>query len=74
MTNFKFNPSEIIINKGETITWINNDSAIHNVVGDAFKSGNIAKGQQFSYTFNETGTFSYVCTYHPGMTGKVTVK
>lgn len=74
MGNRKFIPSEITISKGETVTWINTDSIAHNVVGNKFNSGTLGRGQSFSYTFNEAGTFDYVCTFHPGMTGKVIVK
>jgi len=71
---FKFNPAEITIQKGETITWINEDSATHNVTGTAINSGSLAKGQSFKQTFNDTGTFDYSCTVHPNMKGKIIVK
>jgi plastocyanin len=31
------------------------------------------KGDTYSFTFNEAGTFDYTCTFHPGMNGKVIV-
>ena len=72
--DFKFQPAEITIKKGETITWTNNDSAKHTATCDTFDSGLLAKGESFSYTFNETGTFDYICTPHPYMKGKVQVE
>jgi len=27
----------------------------------------------FSYTFASAGTYTYFCSYHPGMTGTITV-
>ncbi len=74
MKNFKFDPAEITINKGDTVTWTNNDSATHDAASATFKSGNMAKGQTFSFTFTTVGTFDYDCTFHAGMTGKVIVK
>ncbi len=72
--NFKFNPAEITIQKGETITWINEDSVTHTVTGKAISSGPLEKGKSFKQTFNDTGTFDYSCTPHPYMKGKVIVK
>lgn len=39
----------------------------------AFDSGNLASGDRFSWTPEAPGTYSYHCTYHPGMTGTITV-
>lgn len=74
MQNRAFSPAEISIKKGETVTWTNGESSVHNVVSVTFKSDTMKKGDTFSYTFNETGTFDYTCTFHPGMDGKVIVK
>lgn len=72
--DFKFSPAEITIQKGETITWINQDSAAHTVTGKNINSGSLTKGQSFKQTFNEAGVFDYNCTPHPSMTGKIIVK
>ena len=71
---FKFNPAEITIQKGEAITWINEDSVTHTVTGTAINSGPLENGKSFKQTFNEMGTFDYSCTPHPYMKGKVIVK
>ncbi len=71
---FQFNPSTIEINKGDTVIWTNEDSAPHTVTSAGFfDSGNMVKGQTYIRTFNEAGTFDYICTYHPSMLGKVVV-
>ena len=72
--DFKFQPAEITIQKGETITWINQDSARHTATGKSFDSGLLSKGEAFKQTFNEAGVFDYICTPHPYMKGKVTVQ
>jgi plastocyanin len=77
MEGTAFNPAEITVAAGDTVTWTNNDSAGHDVTGDDFSSGEgggIAQGQTFEHTFEEAGTFDYVCTVHPGMEGSVTVE
>jgi len=71
---FAFSPSDLTVNKGDTVTWTNEDTAVHNVVGGVLHSKDIAKGQSFSYTFTETGTINYACTYHPSMKGKIIVQ
>lgn len=77
MEGIAFNPSEISVRVGDTVTWTNEDSVGHDVTGDAFKSGEpggIGNGDTFEHTFEEAGTFDYVCTVHPGMEGTVTVR
>jgi len=71
--DYKFQPAEIAIQEGETITWINQDSVGHTATGDSFDSGLLKKGETFQQTFNETGTFDYICTPHPYMKGKIIV-
>ena len=41
--------------------------------GRAFHSGNMKPGATWSHTFNEKGTFPYLCTYHARMVGTVIV-
>jgi plastocyanin len=74
LKNIVFTPKEIDIKTGETVTWEWEDGSIaHNVVGDGFSSELVATGT-FEHTFDEAGTFEYVCTVHPLMKGKVTVE
>lgn len=72
--DYTFQPAEITIQKGETITWINQDDVRHTATGKDFDSGLLSKGQAFKQTFSESGIFDYFCTPHPDMKGKVTVK
>jgi plastocyanin len=72
-----FNPSEVSVAVGDTVTWTNNDSVGHDVTADSFSSGDpggMAPGRTFEHTFDEAGTFDYVCTVHPGMEGSVVVE
>ena len=72
--SFAYNPATITIQKGMTVTWTQIGSIPHTVTGNGFESGNLNKGQTFSWAFSETGTFSYRCSNHPGMSGEVIVK
>jgi plastocyanin len=72
-----FSPAEVSIGVGETVTWTNNDTVPHDVTADSFSSGEpggMEPGATFEHTFDEAGTFDYVCTVHPGMEGSVTVE
>ena len=73
---FAFQPAEIKIAVGSTITWYNEDSAAHTVTArdKTFDSGSQSGGATFSYKFGEKGTFAYYCQFHPSMTGKVIVE
>lgn len=74
MKDFAFSPATIKIPAGATVRWTNNDSVAHNVTSKSFDSGNLDGGRSFSYTFTKAGSYDYVCTYHPGMSGTVVVE
>lgn len=77
IVNFAFSPSTLNINKGDTIVWTNNDSAPHQVKGDALGSLSspvMTLKQTYSFIFNDASTFNYHCAIHPSMTGVVVVK
>lgn len=72
--NHKFNPAEITIQKGESITWVNEDSVGHNASGKNFNTGFLGSEQSKKLIFNEVGTFDYHCTQHRDMKGTIIVK
>jgi plastocyanin len=77
MEGIAFQPAEVTVGVGDTVTWTNNDSVGHDVTADSFSSGDpgaMAGGDTFEHTFEEAGTFDYVCTVHPGMEGSVVVE
>lgn len=75
IANFSFGPNELEIKVGTTVTWTNEDSVAHTATSDdgSFDSGSLRQGSSYSFTFSEPGTFSYICTFHPSMTGTITV-
>ena len=72
--NFSFNPATLTIKKDATVAWINNDLAPHQIKSATFNSGVLNKGQIFSFTFSDAGTFNYSCSIHPAMTGEIIVE
>jgi plastocyanin len=73
MKNIAFDPTSVTVKVGQTVKWVNEDDAPHNVVGGPLKSKTFGKGGSFEFTPKKAETISYVCTIHPGMDGKLTV-
>lgn len=76
--DFSYAPQVITIKKGTTVTWVNNDSVRHDVkpTDDStdFKGSELlSKGEKYSFTFTNAGTYTYFCTPHPSMKGTVVV-
>lgn len=67
MVNFVYNPQEVVVPVGATVVWVNQDGAPHTATADdgvLFKSELLSKGQSFTHTFTEAGTFPYFCELH----------
>ena len=73
--DFAFDPGDLSVAKGTTVTWKNDDSATHRIKsGDgSFDSKDLKNGDSFEHTFDTAGTFDYICGIHPSMKGKITV-
>ena len=74
LMNSAFDPADITVAVGGTVTFTNNDAVDHTVTGDAFDSGVVSPGKSFSQKFPTAGTFPIRCKIHPMMAGSVTVK
>ncbi len=74
IVDFTFTPANMSIAPGTTVVWTNMDDVDHTVTSDSFSSSALEPGDSFSYTFEEEGEFSYECSFHPQMTGKITVE
>src|SRR5258707_26881 len=74
--NFVFSPNPLTVPAGSTIRWTNQDDIPHNVVSEdkSFKSKVLDTDETFTYTFTKPGTYTYFCSIHPKMTGKVVVQ
>jgi LPXTG-motif cell wall-anchored protein len=75
ISDFKFTPSTITVTAGETVTWTNSGPTGHSATADdgSFDTGILSKGTSGSHTFTRAGTYTFHCTPHPFMTGKVVV-
>jgi plastocyanin len=74
--NFTFGPGKLIVDKGTSVTWTNQDDIPHSIVLTAIgvRSKALDTDKVFTYQFDKTGTFSYICGLHPQMHGQVVVK
>jgi plastocyanin len=86
--DFYFEPSQLLIEPGTTVQWVNEGSTQHTVFATspagAFLSGTLNPGETFTHTFpqgfprpspdssTKPGTYEYLCKIHPGMKASVT--
>jgi plastocyanin len=64
--SYRFDPPAIRIPAGTTVTWRNADNFTHSVsvVDGKFPLLNLSPGQSGAITFDQAGTYAYICTYH----------
>ncbi len=75
ITDFQFQPADLTIHVGDTVTWTNNGPSDHTTTSDTlvWDSGTLIPGNTFSFTFTQTGVFPYHCSIHSIMHGTITV-
>lgn len=75
-----FEPGQITVPLGSTVTWENTSAFVHTVTtdpaklqdeslvstpdGEVFDSGNIHPDERWSYTFDSVGEVNYCCIPH----------
>jgi plastocyanin len=77
--DFFFDPDQLSVAPGTTVTWVNEGEAPHTVTstdGKELDSATLQPGDTYSFTFKDDDageTYAYQCTIHPQMTASVTV-
>jgi plastocyanin len=76
IVTLSFDPAEVTIPTGTAVSWANDDTVPHTVTATdgAFDSGIFDPGASFSWTFEQPGSFGYICQLHPQMQGTVIVE
>ena len=73
--NFTFEPQQLNVKVGTTVTWKNRDDIPHTVVSAGkFRSKTLDTDDSFSFTFTSAGDYRYFCSLHPHMTGMIKVE
>lgn len=74
--DFAFAPKTVEIRVGDRVTWTNRDSVEHTATArnGSFDTGLLGEGESRSIRFTAAGTYRYICTPHPNMTGTVVVR
>jgi halocyanin-like protein len=84
-SGFKFDPADVVVDEGTTVRWVwTGRGGQHNVVesdgeeplGNASFESELADGDnEFTHTFNQPGSYDYVCAVHlaQDMVGNVEV-
>jgi len=76
IVEFAYEPEEITVPAGTTITFTNQDVAPHTATADdtSFDTENLEQGDSAEETFDEPGTYPYFCRFHVFMKGSVIVE
>lgn len=75
MKNLKFNPDSASVPAGTTVVFVNDDDVAHTVTAtdQSFDSKDVGPGKSWQMMFSKAGTYAFICIYHPGMKGQITV-
>ena len=74
-TSRAFRPTDVTVNRGEAVTFTNDDSYIHQIYVDGlFDSEEKGPGENLNETFPRSGTFLVRCHIHPTMRMTVHVR
>ena len=75
ISNFTFNPPQVTVKAGTTVTWTNEDDIPHTIVSPpGIRSKPLDSDDKFSFTFTTPGTYKYFFSLHPHMTGTIVVE
>lgn len=80
IVDFKFEPATTEVSVGTTVTWVNDGPTAH--TSTAFGEGGtkiwdsniLNRGDDYSFTMDEAGSFDYVCSLHPSMRARIVVE
>jgi plastocyanin len=75
ISNHAFNPAQLNVAPGTTVTFVNNDTEPHTATADngLFDTGVLQPGSSFDVFLEGSGTVTYHCELHPDMQGSIVV-
>ena len=74
-TAWTFDPAQISVRAGDSVTFVNAGNEAHTATADdgSFDAGTLNPGDSKSVKFDREGSFKFHCSLHPWMTGTVVV-
>ncbi|MGI8462378.1 MAG: cupredoxin domain-containing protein [Solirubrobacterales bacterium] len=76
IVDFKYDPPTVTVAAGGDVRWVNDDDAAHTATDNedpGFDTGTLEQGAEKTVTFDDAGSFAYICEFHPFMKGTVEV-
>ena len=74
MEKMRFGPSPEGLRVGDTVVWVNRDLFRHTATArDGSFDVDLDRGESGRTVLRRAGTIPYICRFHPGMTGTLTV-
>ncbi len=74
---FQFKPATVVIKKGGSVTFTNQDTTPHTASADQktpfVSTGRLLKDAPKTITFEKVGNYGYFCAIHPSMQGQIQV-
>ncbi len=76
MATVGFQPAELVVDRGDTIVWKNEDIIPHTATArdGSWDSKSIDAGASWRYVADKSGRYSYYCVFHPNMQGTIEVR
>ena len=76
LDKMKFGPVPAKLHQGDAIIWVNRDILRHSATATDHHSFDVdlPPGAKKKMVLTKTGTFPFICRYHPGMRGTLTVE
>jgi len=74
---WSYSPSRIRIRAGTAVTFTNIGELNHTATAfpkHEWDTGDLANGESKAITFTEPGSYYYICTPHPWMSGQIIVE
>ena len=71
----RFVPDTLSVRRGDRIVWRNEDLVPHTATAaKVFDSGSIGSNASWTLVARQAGSFAYLCSFHPTMTGTLKVE
>jgi plastocyanin len=73
---FAFDPGNLEVPLGASVTWTNRDSAPHDATArdGSWRTERLSKSETQTITFEATGEYAYYCSIHPSMKARLVAR